>query len=548
MEKVNSFFKDRERVLKLLKTALPYLFPILCFVNIAVFLSTRSHLMLDSDMSSELILGKLLAEEGGILSTNWYYSTELRVLNTQLVYKLLFTFTDDFHIVRYLGSLINSFLYALSAGYMIYQAGLKKYIPYVTGILLLPYSNEYFKMMLYASYYAPHLAISFTFLGMVFAFLKTESKKAKITYGILMGLLSFVSCLGGLRQLCILFVPLFGASLLILLLKLPQLLKLEKKELPASSFIRLSIISFASMVIGVLGYIFNQTVLRSIFKFHYFGGIHFNDFSVRGLMKVIGGFIDLFGLDIGGGKHYDFITVTSFFLFVFTIYAIISLITRHNKLSTAELITVVFTFVGFVIMVVIYTLTNFEYTRRYLLPISIFFIPVLTIYFKNLSFKANKKNKILKKLQLHRVFKAACPLLFALLMIYNSTLTFNVYDNYRPTRKLNEVGEIILLHDCYEGYATFWNANVLTELSNGKIEVRTWYSNEPVKELDRYHNWLHVKDFGEDEHEGKLFLLFTRQEYNETTLKEKLNYDGLVLNTDQHVLFIYDSMEDIFVQ
>ena len=96
MEKVNSFFKDRERVLKLLKTALPYLFPILCFVNIAVFLSTRSHLMLDSDMSSELILGKLLAEEGGILSTNWYYSTELRVLNTQLVYKLLFTFTDDF--------------------------------------------------------------------------------------------------------------------------------------------------------------------------------------------------------------------------------------------------------------------------------------------------------------------------------------------------------------------------------------------------------------------------------------------------------------------
>ena len=40
---------------------------------------------LDSDDSAEMILAELLSREGGILSKNWYYSTELRVLNTQLV-------------------------------------------------------------------------------------------------------------------------------------------------------------------------------------------------------------------------------------------------------------------------------------------------------------------------------------------------------------------------------------------------------------------------------------------------------------------------------
>ncbi|MDY5100617.1 MAG: hypothetical protein SPE74_04335 [Oscillospiraceae bacterium] len=41
---------------------------------------------LSSDDSSEMILSRILAGEGGILTENWHYSTELRVLNTQLVW------------------------------------------------------------------------------------------------------------------------------------------------------------------------------------------------------------------------------------------------------------------------------------------------------------------------------------------------------------------------------------------------------------------------------------------------------------------------------
>lgn len=63
---------------------------------------------IDSDMSSELVLARLLADEGSLISKNWFYSTELRVLNTQLVFMPLFLVFDNWHTVRVLGTALGS--------------------------------------------------------------------------------------------------------------------------------------------------------------------------------------------------------------------------------------------------------------------------------------------------------------------------------------------------------------------------------------------------------------------------------------------------------
>ena len=52
-------------------------------------------LHLTADDSAEMILAEQLSRESEILSPNWYYSTELRVLNTQIVMSLLFRFSHD---------------------------------------------------------------------------------------------------------------------------------------------------------------------------------------------------------------------------------------------------------------------------------------------------------------------------------------------------------------------------------------------------------------------------------------------------------------------
>ena len=62
---------------------------------------------LDSDMASELTLAQHLCREGTLVSSSWYYSTEIRLLSTQLVYTpLMALFPHDWRMVRTLGNLL----------------------------------------------------------------------------------------------------------------------------------------------------------------------------------------------------------------------------------------------------------------------------------------------------------------------------------------------------------------------------------------------------------------------------------------------------------
>ena len=74
----------------------------LCACAVCTFVYLRTHLAayITSDDSAEMILARQLVDEGGILSRNWYYSTELRVLNLQLVYMPFFLIFKSWSAVR----------------------------------------------------------------------------------------------------------------------------------------------------------------------------------------------------------------------------------------------------------------------------------------------------------------------------------------------------------------------------------------------------------------------------------------------------------------
>ena len=91
MQNVLNYFKERWPYYGILLLGIVF--------TVAVF-AYYGRGLLDSDMSSEMILGKLLHDEGGIVSKNWCYSTEIRVISTQIIYKLGFYFFDDWHWVR----------------------------------------------------------------------------------------------------------------------------------------------------------------------------------------------------------------------------------------------------------------------------------------------------------------------------------------------------------------------------------------------------------------------------------------------------------------
>ena len=82
----------------------------LVFIGFVWFIRTRMTFLLNSDDSSELILGQLLANENRLLSKSWYYSTELRVVNTQIFYAFFFKIFHSWHRVRIQCHLVNGYL------------------------------------------------------------------------------------------------------------------------------------------------------------------------------------------------------------------------------------------------------------------------------------------------------------------------------------------------------------------------------------------------------------------------------------------------------
>ena len=133
-----------------------------------------------SDNTAELVLAELLNREGGILSKNWYYSTELRVLNTQLVMAPLFSFFSDWHVIRAVGTGILLVILLLSWIFLCRSLSLGKYLIYLSPLILWPFSGMYMGFVLFGLYYIPHLVILFISLGLClnnFQKLKNLSQK-----------------------------------------------------------------------------------------------------------------------------------------------------------------------------------------------------------------------------------------------------------------------------------------------------------------------------------------------------------------------------------
>ena len=118
---------------KMLRRVLPWLVLAGSFLVLCVFEWRNITDLLDSDMASDMIYANLLAKEGSFLSTSWYYSTELRIITNHLVFAPLFLLTQDWFLVRVLGSALTYALLVLSVYALLRAAGSRGAAPAPVG-------------------------------------------------------------------------------------------------------------------------------------------------------------------------------------------------------------------------------------------------------------------------------------------------------------------------------------------------------------------------------------------------------------------------------
>ena len=110
--------------MKTLKKQIPYiLLGATLLLLLGLNIISQDH-WLDSDMAAEMIFSRILSEEHHIFSTtNWYYSTEFRVLYTQLIMGPLFRICSNWHVIRTITNLV--FYGLMLASYYYFMKPLK---------------------------------------------------------------------------------------------------------------------------------------------------------------------------------------------------------------------------------------------------------------------------------------------------------------------------------------------------------------------------------------------------------------------------------------
>ena len=535
-------------------------FPAVLFL-LAVILSilTTYHVTgnyIDSDASSELVLAKQLSETGNIISRDWFYSTELRVLNTQLIYAPLFHIFSDWHLVRFSGAIILQAIYMLSYGFMLNQGGFSKSDFFLSGsLLLLPVSVAYGRIMLYHCYYIPHIALSFFLVGLFLGFVKGAALspvKDCIRLGFLF-FFSFIGGLGGIRQLMITHAPMI---LLILLLCLIE--DLHSNDTGKASFLSAQkllplMIAMLALLAAYLGYKVNTDIFPKYYSFRSYDNTALSTPKTSELGNILYSFLHQFGYrkTIGVMSLLGILSLGSIPAAGFCLY-IAYKNARCCKVTTDLRKPFVFLFFlsYVVVMTTIFLITEsvgiYNYTLYYVLclPWAAPLLLSIPTYFP----------PEIHPFNFRRIFSwISIVILFAngfANIVYFRTGRFGQpyeglsFQEKNKAAQLTELVDYLVENDYDSGYGTFWECNLITELSDGQLPMSNISITKDTSENVYlcYYDWLTFQS-QRDAPKEKAFLIIPSASQQLFEQSYNFSYCTCIYSDDFHCAYHIDDMD-----
>lgn len=502
---------------------------IVVFAALVTYLCLHVEDLLDSDMSSELILAKLLQENGGILSGDWFYSTEIRVVNTQLVYSLFFHLFNDWQTVRIFGNITLYLVLMASYYFLCKRLMIERFFPITAAIMLLPLSSGYFYILLHGAFYLPRISMMFVILGIIIPAVSPPWRSAGV---VVSALLSFALGLEGKRMLLVLFIPmalvvaeeLFGRYYSYI----SQTLKEQNQPLKQTAFSWYFIKSVVSCVFAAAGYIANNMVLSRAYSFS-----RFNDMALRlsldGIKSTLLNQIHLIG-------YGDLTYALSGVIWIAVAFLLVSYLFRKETKSAPVTRFMCFSLISWICYFAFSCLFNVGQVAWHMVPVAVLFIPATA-----LSLRERKPASLSRRIL--SIGLASCVFLSGITGYFE----FQNWPRRKDLRTNCEFAQIAATleeQDYTNGYATFWHANILTELSDGAIEV--WcvntFSEETPREPQLF-EWLQKTSHVTERPSGKVFMVLTMEEYvtcdagSFKYLGDKLYYSEDFLVFDVHQEF-----------
>lgn len=541
---------------------------------------------IDSDMAAEMIFSRLLADEGKWIATeNWYYSTEFRVLYTQLIMVPLFHLLEDWHMIRVLTNVITYLLMLGAYFYCMKPFRIRRStVVYSSVILLLPFSETFLTHMQLGNTYMWHVILILFAFGMFLRLsLPGEMRRgALLVTGILYVALSVVCGLSGVRYMLALQVPLCITAG-IYILKSGEF-ALLRREFSADQFRvqirqvlsgeRLSYLlcSLLGLLSAGIGYLINVAVLGRKFQFQMYDATNFirifQGVLLERIQDTVGNLLQLFGYI----EEKGFLSIRgliSLLAFGF-LGGIVFLTVRCSRLLAAESkecmiaeqgisaggspgksdrerpdgraeearrrcvrlfhswFLLWFFVTAFILNTFVFLFTTSTIVARYYITVFLFVLPLLCIYYEY------------ERLPLDRLLLTF--LLCGALALTTAKCVYSFADKDKNEDKklvaayLEEQGYTF-------GYASYWNGNIITELTDGAVEIAN------IHEIDRMDmfTWSSpVKYYQEGYHSGRTFILLTAEEAEKYAQVPVIAAGEVVYEQQGYVVLHYDSVEELW--
>ena len=514
---------------KRIRRALPWAVLVLCYLlTVGVMALWGSH-NINSDMSSELVLAQLLNEEGGINSANWYYSTELRTFSHVPVLQLgLRLFPQNWAAARTFSLAV---LLALAAAAFIYMgrgAGLRDSAVYAAGLILLPVSEVHRYLFSLGGGYIPYVALSALMVGVV---LRMPRRRHRLLRLLIAVLLCFWGGLSGVRMPMICGVPLALACAVEAFGALRRASSLREAMASEEG---VSLLGACVLMAGTMaGFLVNVKVYSRMYSFDQYGETMIKQFDVSMFIEQLNRVLAFFGLNTGlpllsPGAIVDMAMLAACALMLL---ALAAMLLRRDGMSVQEKlladVTLLAVLLGMFLCGVTGMMKSFYSAGYYMF--GVFLLVLLLLMF-------------IEKRMVCRMPGVRTAAMLAVCAVFLLEGGSFVHSYMRKEQSEHEDIAAWLVENGYtKGYATFWNGNVLTELSDGVLELYTYteWSDEELR------TGLQLKSHLTQPPEGPVFVYVSDYEsYTEEVPCAR--EDRLVHVSDFGArIYVYDSAQEV---
>lgn len=506
-----------------------FLLPSLIWIGIlAVTTILWSDNRISSDWSAELILARELLREKKLITDTWHYSTEIRILYTQLLAMPLFCVFHSWDVIRAGQGCLLHLLLLLS--YCFCMKGTKispKWVYLSSVFLFIPFSYIYIDIVHMGQSYQPHMILSFLIVGLYLRLTEHRS----IPAAVFLILLSFLCGLSGIRYLQILSLPMLGAAFWIYYRSKAGILW-----------------AIGSAAATAAGYVINEKFLHRWFAFGSYKGVKFAEFQDKNFIELLdnklGDFFVLFGYR-GGEKLMSASGVCNLLSILEAAVLILICIAvfRHSgKMERKKRFLIAFLGSSLLINTFVFLVLDNYYVSRYYILALFWVAPILAVFGEEVWRKNSEKDTLAETIVRKRFLgKAVLPVLLLCLCLTGiHTLSMLAQNDENSDRK--KAADFLQENDVTFGYATFWNADVITELTDGEVNVVSISSCDPFTVYD----WLMPERYLEkgilEESDGnQIFLLLTWEEYEEYRNSPVIQEAGEpVYTADGYMILLYD--------